>query len=201
MSLIKKLFGSKGEKFYLELEETATEAAEQAKKQINKVTEAQPIQNAAQTATELVQEAKKQADRVTETKPVEKAAATAKKVARKSKKQADRVTETKPVEKAATTAKKVVEDKKQPVKSTNSSKQTPDKPTTVANNGASSWEQPFWVKAMYNNNNSSNGKAASSQETFATDNLMPTVTKYRRRPGPSLTKFKDMASKAKTPRG
>jgi hypothetical protein len=211
MSLIKKLFGSKGEKFYLELEETATEAAEQAKKQINKVTEAQPIQNATKTATELVQEAKKQVDKVTETQPVENAAKTAKKVARKSKKQVDRVTKTQPVENAAATAKKVVEDTKQQVKSTAPTKKTPAKksqttkpdqqPATVANNGASSWEQPFWIKAMYNNNNSSNGKAASSQETFATDNLMPTVTKYRRRPGPSLTKFKDMASKAKTPRG
>ncbi|MGF1542626.1 MAG: hypothetical protein ACFCU5_19640 [Pleurocapsa sp.] len=155
MSLIKKLFGSKGEKFYLELEETATSVAGEAKKQIDKVTDSQPVQDATETATEVVQEAKKQVN-------------------------------------SATTTKKPSGKKSQKT-------QQEERPAT-ATNGASSWEPPFWVKAMYNNS-SSNGKATNSEQTFATDNLMPTITTSRRRPGPSLNKFKDMASKAKTPKG
>ncbi len=57
---------------------------------------------------------------------------------------------------------------------------------------------------MYNNNNSSSSNKSNgsrAEQTFATDNLMPTITNSRRRPGPSLNKFKEMASKAKTPRG
>jgi outer membrane biosynthesis protein TonB len=70
-------------------------------------------------------------------------------------------------------------------------------PTPVAAS-ASSDEQPFWVKAMYKN--SSNGQKADSETTFATDYLMPTPTRSRRRPGPSLNMFKDMARQAKTPK-
>ena len=36
---------------------------------------------------------------------------------------------------------------------------------------------------MYNNNSNGNaGKNIEAEQTFATDNLMPEVTKYRRRP-------------------
>ncbi|MDJ0635823.1 MAG: hypothetical protein QNJ34_21730 [Xenococcaceae cyanobacterium MO_188.B29] len=73
-------------------------------------------------------------------------------------------------------------------------------PASVSSNGASSWDPPFWVKAMYNNNGSSNGKVEAGEKTFATDYLLPTPSSSRRRPGPSLNKFKDMARQAKTPR-
>ncbi|MGV2828619.1 hypothetical protein [Myxosarcina sp. GI1(2024)] len=66
--------------------------------------------------------------------------------------------------------------------------------------GASLWEQPFWVKAMYEKN-SSNGKGATEPEsTFATNNLMPIPTNYRRRPGPSLDKYKAMANETRASR-
>ena len=73
----------------------------------------------------------------------------------------------------------------------------------ATNFGASSFEPPFWVKAMYNNSgNDTNGiNGQKTAQTFATDNLMPVITKARRRPGPSLDKFKDMASKTRAPRG
>lgn len=67
---------------------------------------------------------------------------------------------------------------------------------------ASSYEPPFWVAAMSNTNKngSSNGSGQGAEMTFASDNLMPTITKYRRVPGGSLAKFKAMAKTAKTPR-
>ncbi|MEY2858343.1 MAG: hypothetical protein RLZZ74_2656 [Cyanobacteriota bacterium] len=73
---------------------------------------------------------------------------------------------------------------------------------TAKNSAASSYEPPFWVAAMNNTNNngSSNGSGQGGEVTFASDNLMPTVSKYRRLPGGSLAKFRDMAKTAKTPR-
>lgn len=67
---------------------------------------------------------------------------------------------------------------------------------------ASSYEPPFWVAAMSNTNKngSSNGSGQGAEMTFASDNLMPTISKYRRVPGGSLAKFKAMAKTAKTPR-
>lgn len=172
MSLIKKLFGSQGEKFYLELEETATDVVEEAKKQIDKVTDSQPVKQAVETGKEVTAEVKQQVDKATDSQPVKQAVETGKEVAAAAK---------------STTS------KPQP-SAQQKSQQT--------ESGASSWEQPFWVKVMYNNsNNGSNGKADDANGTFATDYLMPTVSKSRRRPGPSLNKFKDMASKAKTPKG
>ena len=75
-------------------------------------------------------------------------------------------------------------------------------PTPVSSSSTSSWEPPFWVKAMYNSSssNGSNGKVEGGEQTFATDNLLPTPSTFRRRPGPSLNKFKEMARQAKTPR-
>jgi hypothetical protein len=74
--------------------------------------------------------------------------------------------------------------------------------STVKKAAASSYEQPFWVAAMNNTNNngSSNGSGQGAEVTFASDNLMPTITKYRRVPGGSLAKFRAMAKTAKTPR-
>ena len=73
------------------------------------------------------------------------------------------------------------------------------KPTPVSSSSSSSWDQPFWVKAMYNSSssNGSNGQVEGGQQTFATDNLLPTPSASRRRPGPSLNKFKEMARQAK----
>jgi hypothetical protein len=63
---------------------------------------------------------------------------------------------------------------------------------------ASTYEEPFWVKVMYEKNNSNgNDKSGSSEQTFATDYLITSTNGYRRRPGPSLNKFKEMASKTK----
>ncbi len=62
---------------------------------------------------------------------------------------------------------------------------------------ASSWEEPFWVKAMYNNTGSGGSASTSgttTEETFATDYLV-VQSASRRRPGPSLNKFKDMVAK------
>ena len=78
--------------------------------------------------------------------------------------------------------------------------QKPKQPASANNSGASSFEQPFWVAAMYKNN-SSQGTTTGSEKTFAPGHLMPTVTTSRRRPGPSLNMFKDMANKARTPKG
>ena len=73
------------------------------------------------------------------------------------------------------------------------------KPTPVSSSNGASWDQPFWVKAMYNtsSSNGSNGQVGGGEQTFATDNLLPTPSTSRRRPGPSLNKFKDMARQAK----
>jgi hypothetical protein len=56
------------------------------------------------------------------------------------------------------------------------------------------YEPPFWVKAMNANtsNGNGNGKVASV-ESFADNNLMPLPNRSRRRPGPSLNPFMDMA--------
>ena len=56
---------------------------------------------------------------------------------------------------------------------------------------------------MYNNNSSkeSNGNGRVAEQTFAPENLMPVATKFRRRPGGSLDKFKNMAKQANTPKG
>lgn len=64
---------------------------------------------------------------------------------------------------------------------------------TVASS-ASSWEQPFWVKAMYNNTGSASTSGTTTEGTFATDYLI-VQSASRRRPGPSLNKFKDMVAK------
>lgn len=114
------------------------------------------------------------------------------------------------VESSAVSTKKAVKKQVQTVENQTESTLKPkkEKPnsqkpaaTTQPNGGASSFEPPFWVKAMYNQNSSNgNGKAAQSEQTFATNHLMPVVSKSRRRPGPSLNKFKEMANKSKAPR-
>ncbi len=70
-------------------------------------------------------------------------------------------------------------------------------PVVSVNATASSWEEPFWVKAMYSNegsSNTANGTTNNNAKTFATDYLMVQSTS-RRRPGPSLDKFKNLVNK------
>ena len=77
---------------------------------------------------------------------------------------------------------------------------TPEVPT---NSDTPAVESLSSDKAVEDGSKANNGKVVEPEAplNFATDYLMPTVTKYRRRPGGSLNKFKEMASQAKTPRG
>jgi hypothetical protein len=68
-------------------------------------------------------------------------------------------------------------------------------PAATAPEKAPEYEPPFWVKAM--NANTSNKKAPESVESFASNYLMPTPNRSRRRPGPSLNPFMDMARQVK----
>ncbi len=175
MKLLKNLFGNKDDNYYLELKETAEDVVASAQETTENVLSSvqEVVENKADKAKEVV---------------VEKTSVAKEAVAEKT-----------------ATAKKKVNNKATPVKekaqvAESQSKQTP---ATKASNKVPTYEPPFWVKAMYSNSNNGNGngKAAQSEKTFATDNLMPVISNARRRPGPSLNKFKDMANKARTPRG
>ena len=117
-------------------------------------------------------------------------------------KTAEIVEETKP--EPVKTAQPVEEKKPEPVKAQSTKKKKTKKKSTQAASVPSKvpeWEQPAWVKAIKNYSN--NGKAESESEsgmTFATQYLMPIPSNSRRRPGPSLNKFREMARQAKTPR-
>jgi hypothetical protein len=171
MQMLKKMFSSKG-KYYLELDE---------------IKDSQPVKNIAKTAKKTAKTAQKQVETIKDSQPVKEALETA-----KDKLESITTTEEKP-------AKSKKSSKKTSKVATES--QQPKQPASTKNSGASSFEQPFWVAAMYKNNGSSQGTTAGSEKTFAPDHLMPTVTTSRRRPGPSLNMFKDMANKARTPRG
>ena len=95
----------------------------------------------------------------------------------------------------AKASKKTQKDKKT---STSTKKESGSKPADPAYSGASSWEQPFWVKAMYKNasSDSSQSTETGTQPTFAPNYLMG-QSSSRRCPGPSLNKFKDMARQKK----
>ena len=102
------------------------------------------------------------------------------------------------------TAQPVEEKKPEPIKAQSTKKKKTKKKSVQAPSVPSKvpeGEQPAWVKAI--NNYSNNGKLESESEsgmTFATQYLMPTPSNSRRRPGPSLNKFREMARQAKTPR-
>ncbi len=148
--------------------------------------ESEGAQNVAQAATEVTDTVKEKAAEAAESAQEQVASVT---------------TEEKPAKAKAVKAKAKAKSK-QNGKAAKTTVEAQKTQATPKNSGASSFEPPFWVAAMYNKNNGStksNGKVA--EQTFATDNLMPTVTNYRRRPGGSLAKFKDMARKARTPRG
>jgi hypothetical protein len=184
MQMLKKIFNSNN-KYYLELDElkdsevvqtalkTAEKAAEVVKEKAVEIAKSEPVQEVVKTAGEAVETAQdKLGSAIAENKPAQAKSTKATTTKGKASKN------TKVAESQA--AKKEV-------------KATPQ-------NGASSFEPPFWVAAM-NNTNSTNSNGQMAEATFAaSDNLMPTTTKYRRRPGGSLAKFRDMAKTAKTPR-
>jgi hypothetical protein len=174
MGMLKKIFNSKKGNYYLELDEAKN---------------SQPVQTVVKTANKVAEVVKEKTAEVAEAKPVQEAVKNTSKVTNAAQEKLQSVNAN-----GATNNKSIVKSNNQAVA----------KPVAKAkNSGASSYDPPFWVAAMYNNNNSSNGSNANGRagQTFATDNLMPTVTQYRRRPGPSLNQFKDMARKSRTPRG
>jgi hypothetical protein len=182
MQMLKKIFNSDS-KYYLEL---------------NEIEESKPVQAAIKTAEKVIDVVQDKTTEILESEPVEKAVQTAKQAAdiAQDKLQSAMATEAKPQGKSKASSGQ--SSKKGAVKSEQKAP-TEVKPA-VKNSGASSFEPPFWVAAMYDNKTTgTNSNGMRAEPTFATDNLMPTVTKYRRRPGPSLNKFRDMANKSKTP--
>ena len=215
MQMLKNLFKSK-DKYYLELDE----AVETAKKVGNVVQdkaadalESKPIQQAVETVKDVADvaqdklqsavgtDAKTEAKAATESakKKVESVAADAKAEAKSAKNKVESVAADVKTEAKSTakSAKKTVKGNKA---TANSNGKSPAKAKS-AQNGASSYDPPFWVAAMYKKSSGVNSDGTQAQQTFATDNLMPVMSKSRRRPGPSLNKFRDMANKAKTPKG
>jgi len=73
---------------------------------------------------------------------------------------------------------------------------TEAKPTTAVTTSVNvSYDVPDWVKAIKNYSNQNNGNASSGEgDNFAGKYVTNNVPQSRRRPGPSLAKFKGMAS-------
>ncbi|HEY9771179.1 MAG TPA: hypothetical protein V6C71_22245 [Coleofasciculaceae cyanobacterium] len=192
MQMLKKLFNSNS-KYYLELDE---------------IKESEVVQTAVKTAEKAVEVVKEKASEVANSEPVKEAVKTAGEV---QDKLSSGITEEKPAEtksaksaKPKATAKTKSNKSKQNgrvAESSEETKETKKTAPTLEKAGASSFEQPFWVAAMYNNSSTTNSNGKVGEQTFATDNLMPTMTKYRRRPGGSLNQFKAMAKQAKSRKG
>ena len=200
MQMLKKLFNS-DKKFYLELDEikesevvqtavkTASKAADVVKETASDVASSQPVQQAVTKAKDILDDEQDTAE-VKSDKAEAKSQPKQVKAEPEAKSKQNQKAQAKPEAKSKQNGKQA------------DTQETEKSAPTLENSGASSFDPPFWVAAMYNNNDSnkdSNGRVA--EETFATDNLMPIITKYRRRPGGSLNKFKDMAKQAKTPKG
>jgi hypothetical protein len=187
MQMLKKIFNSNN-KYYLELDElkdsevvqtalkTAEKAAEVVKEKAVEIAKSEPVQEVVKTAEEAVENAQNK---------LESAIATQGKPAQtKSTK--------------ATTSKGKASKNSKVAESQAAKKEI--KATPQNSSGASSFDPPFWVAAM-SKTNSTNSNGQMAEATFAaSDNLMPITTKYRRRPGGSLAKFRAMAKTAKTPR-
>jgi hypothetical protein len=188
MQMLKKIFNS-DRKYYLELDElkdsevvqtalkTAEKAAEGVKEKAVEVAKSKPVKEAVKTAEEVVENAQDKLSSAIATK--------------------DRPTETKSPK--ANSAKGKASQNGKVDGKVAESKNPKTQVKTAPQNGASSFEPPFWVAAM-SNTSSTNSNGQVAEATFASDNLMPTITKYRRRPGGSLAKFRDMAKTARTPR-
>ena len=70
----------------------------------------------------------------------------------------------------------------------------------VTYTGVTSDGRPAWVKAMDNTKKQQEEAVeATVDNSFAGQYLMPTPSKSRRKPGPSLNMFKDMARQVKIP--
>ncbi len=183
MQMLKKLFSSDN-KYFLELKES--EAVQTAVETTKKVASA-----AKETASEVVDTAQDK---------LESAISTEEKPTETKVKSQDKPAPSEAKSKAKVEAKDKPAPSEAKTEQNGSAKDSEAK--TAGNTGASSYDPPFWVAAMYNNDSSketkSNGRVA--EQTFAPENLMPITTKFRRRPGGSLDKFKDMAKQAKTPR-
>ena len=185
MQMLKKIFNSNN-KYYLELDElkdsevvqtalkTVEKATEVVKEKAVEIAKSEPVQEVGKTAEEAVQTAQNKLESAitTQGKPAQTKSTKAT-IAKGKASKNSKVAESQ-------AAKKEI-------------KATPQ-------NGASSFDPPFWVAAM-KNTNSTNSNGQMAEATFAaSDNLMPITTKYRRRPGGSLAKFRAMAKTAKTPR-
>lgn len=69
-------------------------------------------------------------------------------------------------------------------------------PITPAPQAKVTYNPPEWVKAIKNYSNQSNGQSAQGgSNTYAGQYVTNNVPMTRRRPGPSLKMFKDLASK------
>ena len=77
-------------------------------------------------------------------------------------------------------------------------KKTSKQTTAPATSPAAKWEPPFWVKAMQEATQKKVEEKAHAEMTFAGDNLLP-LSQPRRRPGPSLNTFRNLARQAKIP--
>lgn len=188
MQMLKKIFNSNN-KYYLELDElkdsevvqtalkTAEKATEVVKEKAVEIAKSEPVQEVVKTAEEAVETAQNKLESAiaTKSKPTQTKSTKATK---------------------ATTAKGKASKNSKVAESQAAKKEVKATPQ----NGASSFDPPCWVAAM-SKTNSTNSNGQMAEATFAaSDNLMPITTKYRRRPGGSLAKFRAMAKTAKTPR-
>ena len=107
-----------------------------------------------------------------------------------------------PVEPVQTT--EVVQETKPPsdvAKPTSKKKtqKTSKQAAATAPSPAAEWEPPFWVKAMKESTQKKAEEKAQPGMSFAPSNLLP-LSRPRRRPGPSLNTFRNLARQAKTPK-
>lgn len=170
--MIQKLFNfaKKKSEYYLELDED--ESLQDKLAEAKEAVE-DKFNEAREAVADRVKDAKKQTDSAK--KEVEKTVESAREDEEKSKSEADEKTEGVAPSSASNGA-------------------------ASESSGASSWEQPSWVKAMFEKSSNNGKQAAEEESTFATDNLMPIPTNYRRRPGPSLDKYKAMVNETNIPR-
>lgn len=86
-----------------------------------------------------------------------------------------------------------------PAKKTTGKKTTVKKTTTTTSEveakGDVAYETPDWVKAIKNYSNQDNNTSVKEDNNFAGKYVSNNVAQSRRRPGPSLNNFKNMASK------
>ena len=79
------------------------------------------------------------------------------------------------------------------------SQKKPTSKTSTKKTKVAAYEPPEWVKAIknYSNNGQSEEQPLQEKSTFANKYLMANPPKSRRRPGPSLNRFKEMVNTMK----